>query len=52
MKDFEEHIVKLRSLGLRPTKQRLMISKILFDQKTTFHFTIEDLSKLFKNRYY
>ena len=33
MKDFEEHIGKLRSSGLRPTKQRLSISKTLFDQK-------------------
>jgi len=46
MEDFKEYIDKLRSSGLRPTKQRLMISKLLFNQKTTFHFCIEDLSKL------
>ena len=50
MKDFEEHIAKLRSSGLRPTKQRLSISKTLFNQKTTFHFTIEDLNKILKKK--
>ena len=38
-------IDKLRSSGLRPTKQRLEICKLLFDRKKTFHFTINDLSK-------
>ena len=41
-------IKKLRSSGLRPTKQRLQISKLLFDRKNTFHFTIGDLSKVLK----
>ena len=35
---------KLRSLGLRPTQQRIAICKLLFDRKHTFHFTINDLS--------
>jgi len=43
-------IEKLRSSGLRPTKQRLKISKLLFDRKETFHFTIKDLSKILKNK--
>ena len=43
-------IKKLRSSGLRPTKQRLEICKLLFDRKKTFHFTIRDLSRLFKNK--
>ena len=34
---------KLRSLGLRPTKQRLEICKLLFNRTNTFHFTINDL---------
>ena len=34
---------KLRSSGLRPTKQRVEIAKFLFDRDTTFHFTIESL---------
>ena len=43
-------VEKLRSSGLRPTKQRLEICKLLFDRKKTFHFTIRDLSRLFKNK--
>ena len=41
-------IEKLRSSGLRPTKQRLKICQLLFDRKKTFHFTIGDLSKILK----
>ena len=41
-------IEKLRSSGLRPTKQRLEICKLLFDRKKTFHFTISDLFKILK----
>ena len=36
---------KLRSSGLRPTSQRVQISKILFKNKETFHFTVEYLKK-------
>ena len=39
-------IEKLRSSGLRPTKHRIKICKLLFDRKKTFHFTINDLSKI------
>ena len=41
-------IEKLRSSGLRSTKQRIEICKLLFDRKKTFHFTISDLSKKLK----
>ena len=41
-----DFIEKLRSSGLRPTKQRIRICKLLFDRKKTFHFTINDLSKI------
>ena len=41
-----DFIEKLRSSGLRSTKQRLKICKLLFDRKKTFHFTISDLSKI------
>ena len=41
-------IEKLRTSGLRPTKQRLEICKFLFDRKKTFHFTISDLFKILK----
>ena len=43
-------IEKLRSSGLRPTKQRIEICKLLFDRKKTFHFTINDLSKILKKK--
>ena len=42
--------VKLRSVGLRPTKQRLKMCEVLFDRKDTFHFTIDDLRKIFKKK--
>jgi|TARA_B110000438_G_scaffold128498_2_gene124776 Fur family iron response transcriptional regulator len=43
--DHKPYIERLRSLGLRPTKQRLIICKVLFDKKETFHFTIDKLKK-------
>ena len=43
--DFKPYIDRLRSSGLRPTKQRLTICKVLFDRKETFHFTIDNLKK-------
>ena len=43
--DFMPYIDRLRSSGLRPTKQRLIICKVLFDRKETFHFTIDKLKK-------
>ena len=49
MKNNSIFIDKLRSSGLRPTKQRIKICKLLFDRKKTFHFTINDLSKILKN---
>ena len=39
------YIDKLRSSGLRPTKQRIKICEILFNTEKTFHFTINDLVK-------
>ena len=43
-------IEKLRSVGLRPTKQRIKICKVLFDRKKTFHFTINHLKTLLKEK--
>ena len=40
-----EFVGKLRSSGLRPTKQRLKICEVLFNREKTFHFTINDLAK-------
>ena len=41
---------KLRSVGLRPTRQRLDICEVLFDRKETFHFTIDDIRKILKTK--
>ena len=38
-------IEKLRQTGLRPTRQRVKICKLLYNRETTFHFTINDLVK-------
>ena len=41
-----DFVDKLRHSGLRPTKQRLRICEVLFNAEKTFHFTINDLSKI------
>ena len=41
-----EFVEKLRKSGLRPTKQRIEICKVLFNSEKTFHFTISDLVKM------
>ena len=43
---FKLYTDRLRALGLRPTKQRIAVCKILFNRKETFHFTIEKLKKI------
>ena len=43
-------VEKLRSAGLRPTKQRIKICKVLFDRKKTFHFTINYLKTLLQEK--
>ena len=43
-------IEKLKSAGLRPTKQRMLICKVLFDRKDTFHFTVKDLIKILEKK--
>ena len=48
MDDNSIFIEKLRVSGLRPTKQRLEICKLLFDRKKTFHFSINELAEIFK----
>ena len=45
MKKNSNFIDKLRDAGLRPTKQRVKISELLFNREKTFHFTINDLAK-------
>ena len=44
--EYKPHIDRLKSSGLRPTKQRLAICKILFSGSETFHFSIENLKKI------
>ena len=48
MDDNSIFIEKLRVSGLRPTKQRLEICKLLFDRKKTFHFSINELAETIK----
>ena len=41
---------KLRESGLRPTRQRLKICEVLFSNEKTFHFTINDLTKIIEEK--
>ena len=43
-------IQKLRSSGLRPTRQRIQICQVLFNRNNTFHFTINDLTKVLEKK--
>jgi len=43
-------VQKLRNSGLRPTKQRIKICKVLFNTEKTFHFTINELSKIISQK--
>tara|TARA_B100001121_G_C18668653_1_gene612658 strand:+ start:745 stop:1170 length:426 start_codon:yes stop_codon:yes gene_type:complete len=45
------YIKKLRNSGLRPTKQRIKICEVLFNRVKTFHFSINDLTKILQNQY-
>ena len=45
-----DFIDKLRKSGLRPTRQRLKICEVLFDRDSTFHFTINDLTKIISEK--
>ena len=45
-----DFIDKLRKSGLRPTRQRLKICEVLFDRENTFHFTINDLTKIISDK--
>ena len=41
---------KLRSSGLRPTKQRLRLAEYLLNRPKTFHFTVEKLNKIINKK--
>ena len=50
-KSESNYILKLRNSGLRPTKQRLKICEVLFERDKTFHFSINDLTKILQNNH-
>ena len=50
MINLDNYIIKLRESGLRPTKQRLKICEVLFTPEKTFHFTINDLTKIIQEK--
>ena len=41
---------KLRTSGLRPTKQRIKLAEYLFNRDKTFHFTVENLDKVINKK--
>jgi len=50
MKNLNNYTAKLRQSGLRPTRQRLKICEVLFLPEKTFHFTINDLTKIIEDQ--
>ena len=44
--EYKPYIDRLKFSGLRPTKQRLAICKVLFSKSETFHFSIKNLKKI------
>ena len=50
MINLNNFIEKLRKSGLRPTKQRIKICEILFSSDETFHFTINDITKIIEEK--
>ena len=50
MTNLKIYTQKLRESGLRPTRQRLKICEVLFSPEKTFHFTINDLTKIIEEK--
>ena len=50
MSNINIYTSKLRESGLRPTRQRLKICEVLFSSEKTFHFTINDLTKIIEEK--
>ena len=50
MNNLNIYTKKLRESGLRPTRQRIKICEALFSPEKTFHFTINDLSKIIEEK--
>ena len=50
MNNLRIYTEQLRKSGLRPTKQRLKICEVLFSTERTFHFTVNDLTKIIEEK--
>jgi len=50
MDNINNYTKKLRESGLRPTRQRLKICEVLFSTEKTFHFTVNDLTKIIEDK--
>ena len=50
MNNINIYTEKLRKSRLRPTRQRLKICEVLFSTEKTFHFTINDLTKIIEEK--
>ena len=50
MTNINNYTEKLRESGLRPTRQRIKICEVLFSPEKTFHFTINDLTKIIEDK--
>ena len=50
MNNLNIYTEKLRESGLRPTRQRLKICEVLFSTEKTFHFTVNDLTKIIEEK--
>ena len=52
MSILSKYTKKLRDSGLRPTKQRIKICEALFNSEKTFHFTVNELSKIIQKNFH
>jgi len=50
MNNINIYTEKLRKSDLRPTRQRLKICEVLFSPEKTFHFTVNDLTKIIEKK--
>ena len=50
MNNLNVYTTKLRESGLRPTRQRLKICEVLFSTEKTFHFTVNDLTRIIEEK--
>ena len=50
MSNINIYTKKLKESSLRPTRQRLKICEVLFSPEKTFHFTVDDLTKIIEDK--